>query len=133
MAGDITFKFPLKKYSRGFPESYRTMEGATKENLKNLILTNKGERVINPDIGTNITQIFGEMFGNIEKDEMQKRMESDIKSAVEKYLPSIDITSVKLKDRYDDETIGLNELVVSVNYVITSGFGFADNLVLRIS
>ena len=73
------------------------------------------------------------MFGNIEKDEMQKRMENDIKLAVEKYLPSVDIVSVKLKDRYDDETIGLNELVVSVNYVITSGFGFADNLVLRIS
>lgn len=133
MAGDVTFKFPLKKVTRGFPESHRSLEGAAKEDLKNLILTKKGERLINPDIGTNITQIYGEMFGNVDKEQMQHRMQTDIKDAVSKYLPSVEIISVTIKDRYDDSTIGLNELVVSVSFIVTSSNGYADNLVLRIS
>jgi len=133
MAGDITFKFPLKKYSRGFPDSHNSIVGATKENLKNLLLTKKGERVVNPDIGTNIENIYGEMFGNIDKAAMTKRLTDDIISAVDKYLPSVKINNVIIKDRYDDESIGLNQINITVNYSLQNYQGYGDSLNIRVS
>jgi phage baseplate assembly protein W len=132
MPGDINFKFPLKKVTRGFPEGHRTTEAAIKEDLKLLILTKKGERVMDPDLGTNISNIYGELFNNTDKVGMQKVFEREITSAAEKYMPSIKITAVTVKDFEDDPSIDFNQIVVGVNYSHVSNQGFNDTLTFRI-
>ena len=63
----IGLKLPLQKSdnSEGYFESSDTSLGAVKENIKNLILTRKGERVMNPLLGLNLDEF---LFENITDD-----------------------------------------------------------------
>lgn len=133
MPGDITFKFPLRKVNRGFPESHKTLQGATKENLKLLLLTQKGERLINPDIGTDVTKIYGELFEQTNKEEFAQKVKSEITNAANKYLPSVEITEVVVKDQDDDDSIAKSTLRVTIFYIIVGTEGFSDSITLNFS
>ena len=51
----INLKFPLRAYRKGFFEMNNTTRAAIREDIKILLLTKKGERVVNSSIGTNIS------------------------------------------------------------------------------
>ena len=50
----INLKFPLKSYRRGFFQGNTDTISAVRENIKILLLTNKGERVMHANLGTGI-------------------------------------------------------------------------------
>ena len=127
---DINFKWPLKKISRGFPESNRTINGAIKEDLKILLLTSKGERLMDPNMGTNVSKIYGELFNNVNKSEMERRIRQEIVTVVKTYMPSVNIIDVKLRDYEDDSTIPFNQISISVVYNSNNS---QDTLNLRVS
>ena len=130
MPGDINFKWPLKTRGRGFPDSNRNIQTAVRENLKILLLTGKGQRLMHPNMGTNFMQKY--MFEQIDKEEMTISMEREVRQQVEEYMPEIQITSFAVKDFNDDNAnIGKNELVISLRYIMTGLGGFADSLTLR--
>ena len=66
----VNLKFPLRSFRKGFFEMNDTTIDAVKEDIKILLLTKKGERVVNSSIGTNIPILLGEMFEPIKKNEM---------------------------------------------------------------
>ena len=59
MAGTINYSFPLRKFRQGFFEGNQDTIRAVRENIKILLMTKKGERVINGGIGTNIPILLG--------------------------------------------------------------------------
>ena len=63
----INLKFPLRAFRKGFFEMNNTTVDAVREDIKILLLTKKGERVVNPTIGTNIPILLGELFEPIKK------------------------------------------------------------------
>jgi phage baseplate assembly protein W len=63
-------------------------------NLKNLLLTSKGERYMLPDFGTDIKTI---LFENISsEDEFEKRIQDEITEAISTWMPYISINEIEV-------------------------------------
>ena len=58
----INFKFPLKSANRGFFQGNKTTIGAIREDIKILLMTVKGERVMHKNMGTNIPILAGQLI-----------------------------------------------------------------------
>jgi len=85
-------KFPLEYNNQqgGFFPTTRTIKEQASSNLKNLILTNKGERVGQPEFGTNITSILFEPL----TPDIGDRIEASISEATSKWLPYITLVNI---------------------------------------
>ena len=81
----VGIKLPLDRSDGGlFDLSYSTREQAI-SNLKNLLLTNMGERIMQPTFGTTIQEYLFQQQIDVEFD----RIRTAIKSAVYYWLPYI--------------------------------------------
>ena len=76
-------------------------EESVKESIKNLILTNKGERLFQPLLGSNVT---AQLFEN-NTPAIIKIIEEQIKSTIEDYEPRAEIVDVIVKSNIDGNTI----------------------------
>ncbi len=83
-----------------------------KKNLKMLILTNPGERVMIPDFGVGIRSYLFENFS----DTIFVDISDAIKKQVAKYLPVIVISDIK----FDSTAVEYNTLGVQIAYSIPS-------------
>ena len=72
-----------------FPTTCRLKEQAS-SNLKNLLLTNKGERVGQPDFGSEIPNILFEPI----TDDIGNSIETAVNEAVTQWLPYISIQNI---------------------------------------
>ena len=72
ISGDIGIgvKFPMN-YPAVFSNTFTTIE-AVKSNIKNLLLTRKGERVMHPNFGSDLLEIIFEPSVSELKEEVQK-------------------------------------------------------------
>ena len=88
----IGIKTPLEKGS-GFGETLFKMHfdiaDQIQDNLKNLIMTQKGERLGFPDYGTNLRKIYSNTSLPIEQ--VVELATQEIKNVVEKYMPSLNL------------------------------------------
>ena len=84
-------------------------ENAIKRAIRNLILTNKGERFFNPLFGGNITSQLFENFGPITAINMRE----DITEAVQTYEPRATILEVEVKQNID-----LNSVMINIFFTI---------------
>ena len=115
----INLKFPLRSYRRGFFEMNNTTTAAVRENIKTLLMTVKGERVVNPDIGTNIPTLMGQLFEQVEPGEMEAQIGSEIETALEVLMPEVKMTSIRV---YTLETVpggtalNPNDILVRMEY-----------------
>jgi phage baseplate assembly protein W len=81
-----------------------------KQNLKMLILTNPGERVMQPNFGVGIRRFLFEVVG----EEVYAEIDSKIKEQVSLYLPYLKITRVQfIRDPNNENRINL-KIVYSV-------------------
>ena len=78
-----------------------TNENSIKESLKNLILTNKGERLFQPELGSNVT---ASLFENATPVEI-KLLEENIRDVINNFEPRVSIIEVDIKALYDKNTI----------------------------
>lgn len=85
---------------------------STKEQLKynliNLILTEKGERIENPNFGTNIRKF---LFEN-NSDGIKNKIYNDIINSVESYLPEVIIENININESYRE----YNSLNIEIIY-----------------
>jgi len=81
-----------------------------KQNLKMLVLTNPGERVMIPDFGVGISRYLFENFSS----SIYSEIETEIRNQVEKYLPVVTIRKIRFDDREQDR----NTLGVAIVYSI---------------
>ena len=87
----IGIKTPLEKGNVQNGESlfkmHFSIEDQVVDNLKNLIMTQKGERLGFTDYGTNINRIYSDT--SLDEDEIADVVSQEISTAVSKYMPSI--------------------------------------------
>ena len=87
----ISIKTPITFDSGDGFTMLKTLPEVVKQNLKMLILTNPGERVMDPNFGVGIQRfLFSNFSENIEPEIKDK-----IKSQVARYMPGIIITDVQ--------------------------------------
>tara|TARA_R100000234_G_C4853470_1_gene116167 strand:+ start:98 stop:511 length:414 start_codon:yes stop_codon:yes gene_type:complete len=104
----IGLELPFARSSRGlFGQTETTLEQAG-HNIKNLLLTAKGERVMQPDFGSDLrTLLFEQSDENI-----SERIRESIDEAMSTWLPYIDISDI---DIIQDEK-NLNTMKVNINF-----------------
>jgi phage baseplate assembly protein W len=103
---------PVMKGNGGyFNQAFSSFEQA-KSNLKNLLLTNKGERILQPEFGTGLQ---GLLFDQM-TDDLEEKLESVITNSVNFWLPYIDIEEivVDMTDEMKDKNTAGIKLLFSV-------------------
>ena len=95
-------------------------------------MTSKGERVINSEIGTRIPTLAGQLFENINIEEMQMAIESEIIAAIDTFMPFVGVQSVVVQDSTTDNTLTENQIRVSMSYILKN-FNVEDLISLTIS
>jgi phage baseplate assembly protein W len=89
------------------PSAFRStysFKDQLKYNLINLLLTDKGERIFNPNFGTNIRR---QLFNQIEEDTYNVLID-DIRNTIELYIPQVTIEKLEAVPSYDQNTITIN-------------------------
>ena len=90
-----------------------------RQNLKMIILTNPGERVMIPDFGVGIQSYLFENFSET----TYTQIENDVKQQAAKYLPVISVNRLN----FDNSSPDSNTLQVSIEYTIPA-LGIKDLL-----
>jgi len=109
-ASNTAPKLPIEMVD-GTVDSYDTTElkELIKQNVKMVILTYPGERIMMPEFGVGIARyLFDPTSSNI-----YSELQMVIKSQLNKYIPSINLTNVSTTSAGDD-----HKLNVSISYEI---------------
>ena len=106
-------------------KEYKTL---VQQNLKNLLLTIPGERVMDADFGVGLKRFLFEMDNALLKGRIRGRISSQVK----KYLPYIRINEISFTSFADNEELDTNFLSVRIEYEIIP-LSDIDNLELTLS
>ena len=130
MARIINNRFPIDSVARkavgfGFPlngpavfvPTY-TVREQTKANLINYLLTNKGERVFNPNFGADLRNLVFENITDRTTDELQET----IQNSINMYFPQVIVKEIKFINQPNNNTINF-----SLTYAIAN-FGITDDI-----
>jgi len=130
MAG-LSPRLPLMKSTIDGFETIKSINGLVSQNLKMLILTSPGERVMEPQFGVGIRSFFFEPMRN----DTYVRIQQAITSQVKLYMPFVSIINISFDSitdspsnifDYDEHYLGL-----TIEYRIDS-IGVVDVLEILI-
>lgn len=106
----VGITLPIQKGETGyFRQSFQTFD-QIKSNIKNLLLTKKGERVFQPDFGSGIH----DLLFNPATERFEEDVENTINEALEKWLPYVIVEDIDVdvsKDYTDN-----NQAKVSIKF-----------------
>jgi phage baseplate assembly protein W len=109
-----------------FATNYTTLSQA-KNNLINLIMTKKGERVMQPEFGCDIWKLI---FEPIIRDDIDNKIEFTINDAVKKWLPYLNIDEIVFD--YDDASIDKHTISLDIKFSLISNTNMTDALSIEI-
>ena len=124
----INLKFPLKSYRRGFFQGNTDTISAVRENIKVLLLTHKGERVMHAELGTRIPILTGQLFEPISKEETFENIRLEIETAIQTYLPYIRILNIQMVTQEEEPILGNNKIRINMSYAISDQSALVDNV-----
>ena len=111
----IGIDLPFRKSDgiEGYFASTTTTIDAVKNNIRNLLQTDKGERLIQPSIGMGLKRFLFEQF----TDESRIEIENEIIDTFKFWLPFVEIKKliINMDENYD---IGRNKLKVDITFNI---------------
>ena len=119
-------KLPLALDPRDGFRLTRTLKEVSKQNLKMLVLTSPGERIMDPTFGVGIYNFLFELEGGTTRARIRER----ISEQVERYMPFIQIVKVSFNDRENFDS-GMNSLGIVIRYRVPS-LGESDVLQMNI-
>jgi len=121
----IGLELPLDTSSEGVFKRTKTALEQAKSNIKNLLLTNKGERLGNPTFGTNLLSLA---FSQ-ENTDLESRVEEEIRGAMSEFLPFINVVSIETK--FSD--LNINRAIVNIRFTLDVDLTSEENLELDLS
>jgi phage baseplate assembly protein W len=119
--GAIGIQLPFNGTTGVISSTVTSLEQAI-SNLKNLLLTYKGERINQPNFGTDLSQVlFQPNLSNL-----KPIITEIITDAVSYWLPYINITSIDIVTADDDPDLTY-EIKISISFNVPSASIVADN------
>jgi phage baseplate assembly protein W len=85
----IGISLPIQIGNVAFNQTFQTID-QIKSNIKNLLLTKRGERVMQPEFGSGLQEVLFEF----NDDELSEKIETTITTAIERYIPSVSIENI---------------------------------------
>jgi len=122
----ININYPFKDSHKGFFLDLNADDNsAIKADLMHLILTRKGQRLYNPDFGTNLLRYIFEPNDGLSLSQIKE----EITSVVKKYLPKLQINQITVDPSTDSEYAA----VIRLDYTITENvFTITDYIIINI-
>ena len=112
----IGLELPLTHTQEGYFKRTKTALEQAKSNIRNLLLTNKGERLGNPNFGTNlISLVFSQ-----ENTDLESRVEEEIRASMSEFLPNINIVNIQTNFSDENMSTAIVNLRFSLNVDLTS-------------
>lgn len=102
---------PTKLGNVMFEQTFTSFDAA-KANLRNLLLTRKGERIMQPEFGTGIHSLLFEQLD----DDLEIKIEETITESVNFWLPYISIEEIDIK--MTDEMKDTNTAEMSIRFSV---------------
>ena len=106
----IGVSLPLDYGSQGFFNKTRTTLQQTRSNIKNLLLTIKGERLGNPTFGSDLMRVIFEQDAG----DTNNKIEEAIRASISEWMPYV---TVKLVETVADER-NPNQLNVRIDFTL---------------
>lgn len=116
---------PIQISNVAFNQSFLSID-AIKTNIKNLLLTKKRERVMQPEFGSGLHEILFEF----NDDDLADRIEDTITSAIETWLPYVTIEEILVEQ--DDTLKNQNRANISITFRANDNPNF-ENLTFTVN
>jgi uncharacterized protein len=107
----IGISLPLQFDNNTFTQTFQTSE-QVKSNIKNLLLTKKGERILQPEFGSGLQELLFEPSTV----DFEGRIEDTINESIERWLPYVTIEEINIEAT--DELRDNNRINVSLKFRI---------------
>ena len=107
----IGITLPLTFGESTFEQSFQTKD-QIKSNIKNLLLTKRGERILQPQFGSGLQSLLFEQ--NV--DDLEGRIEDTINESLEQWLPYVTAEEIDIEST--DELRDNNKINVSIKFKI---------------
>lgn len=122
----ININYPFKDSKKGFfLDLTETDNQAIKADLLHLILTTRGQRLYNPDFGTNLIKFIFEPNDAL----TEEGVKDEIRTVVKKFLPKLKLDDIIISASPESEYAA----VVTISYTITDDvFATSDIIVVKI-
>lgn len=122
----INIDFPFKDSPQGFFLNLNAdRQRAIKADLMHLLLTRRGQRLYNPNFGTDLLRFIFEQNDNLS----WEKVKEEVSSVVKKYLPSLIIDELDVTQSVDTSY----GATISLKYTVTDEvFSFTDTLTINV-
>lgn len=98
----------------GFFASTSTTIEAVKNNIKNLLNTQQGERLMQPNLGINLRKF---LFQQIDEQSIMS-IQNEILDLFEYWLPFVEVRNIEVLTSETDLTVGVNKLNINIIFNI---------------
>jgi len=113
----------------GFFATTSTTIEAVKNNIRNLLQTEEGERFLQPNLGLNLKTI---LFEQITNDNLFS-IQNAILDKMEFWLPFVEVRDIQVSSRDNTTDIGANEIKVKILFNIKQDPNTLDSITLDFS
>lgn len=122
----INIDYPFKNSPKGFFLNLNSNnQRAIKADLMHLLLTRKGQRLYNPDFGTDLLRFIFEPQDGQTLDALTE----EVTASVKKYLPKLSIKSITVTPSETSEYAA----VIRVDYIVTDDvFDIVDFVIINV-
>jgi len=107
----IGITLPLQIGITAFNQSFKTID-QVKTNIKNLLLTKKRERVMQPNLGSGLQ----ELLFDFNDDTLAEKIEQTITDAIQTWLPYINIEEINVQQ--SNELKDSNRVGISLSFTV---------------
>lgn len=121
----VGITLPITNGNTGMFEQSTTVFQQVKSNFKNLILTKKGERLMQPDFGTDLYRI---LFENITENTLENARLSVVQ-ATERWMPFLEITDFQVKNPVNGNP---HRIDMSVTYRFRNNPNVTDSITVSV-
>ena len=122
----IGINFPFKDSQKGYYLDMTTTDAEdVRASLMHLLLTNKGERFMMPDFGSDLLKYVFEPNDSRTISDLKL----DINSIVGKYIPNIQITDIVI----ENSTLSNELITINIKYSTSDGiYTYSDELIINV-
>ena len=113
----------------GFFATTSTTIEAVKNNIRNLLQTEEGERFFQPNLGLNLRRLLFEHITN----ENLIGIQDSILDKIEFWLPFVEVRDIQVSSRDNTTDIGANEIKVKILFNIKQDPNTLDSITLDFS
>lgn len=121
----IKYPFTVTNDENYFTDVNYTLKDKVKSLLMHVIFTPKGQKIRDPEFGTNLIKFIFEPNDN----ESWESVKNEIMNVVKKYINGVTINDISMLETNDDS----HQLYVRVDYTVSNGIKtITDSLITKV-